>query len=114
MTLCKTEESKQISEKKETNERLIKDRIIGDIWTLFEQVGGWYKTKRLSNFWNNNYIEYESNGDIYRNLSLDKYLIKIESYLRNIVNDLQNSDTQKIKQTLHLNLFPQKMLKKSM
>ena len=38
-TLCETEESKEIREKKETNERLIKDRIIRDIQTLFEQVG---------------------------------------------------------------------------
>ena len=47
----------------------------------------------MSNFWNNNYIEYGSNGDKNRNLSLDQYLNKIESYLRDIVIDLQNSDT---------------------
>ena len=28
--------------------------------------------KRVSSFWNNNYIEYESNGDKNNNLSLDK------------------------------------------
>ena len=39
-------------------------RIIRDIWTLFEQQEekNYYQRKRLSNFWNNNYIEYESNG----------------------------------------------------
>ena len=31
-----------------------------------------------SNFYNNNYIEYESNGDRNRNLSLDEYLNKIK------------------------------------
>ena len=42
----------------------IKDRIIRDIRTLFEQQEEeYYKPKRVSNFWNNNYIEYESNGD---------------------------------------------------
>ena len=43
-------------EKKEINDRLIKDRIIRDIRKLFEQKD-YYKTKRVSNFWNNNYIE---------------------------------------------------------
>ena len=63
--------------KKEINIRLIKDRIIVDIGALFEQQEDYYKPKRVSNFWNNNYIEYESNGDKNRNLSLDEYLNKI-------------------------------------
>ena len=46
-----------------------------DIRLLFEQQeeNDYYKPKRASNFWNNNYIEYEINGDKNRNLSLDKY-----------------------------------------
>ena len=48
------------------------------------------------NFWNNNYIEYESNDDENRNLSLDEYPNKIETYLRNIIINLQNSDAWKI------------------
>ena len=39
--------------------------------TLFEQEEDYYKPKRASKFWNNNYIQYESNGDKNRNLSLD-------------------------------------------
>ena len=40
----------------------LKDKIIRDIRTLFEQEEeDYYKTKRVSNFWNNNYTEYESN-----------------------------------------------------
>ena len=42
---------------------------------------------------NNNYIKYESNGDNNKNLSFDEYLNKIETYLRNIIINLQNSDT---------------------
>ena len=61
--------------------------------------------KRVSNFWNNNYIEYEINGDRNRNLSLDKYLNKIESHLRNIIIDLQNSDTCKIELTIAINFI---------
>ena len=30
---------------------------------MLEEEEDHYKPKRVSNFWNNNYIEYESNGD---------------------------------------------------
>ena len=53
----------------------------------------YYKLKRISNFWNNNYTEYESNGDRNKILSLEEYLNKIKPYLRNIIIDLQESDT---------------------
>ena len=39
-------------------------------------------------FWNNDYIEYDSNGDRNKNLSLDKYYKKIKPYLRDIIIDL--------------------------
>ena len=68
---------KEVTEKKGINDRLFKDRIIRDIQTLFEQEEkDYYKPKRLNNFWNNNYIDYESNGDKNRNLSQDEYLNK--------------------------------------
>ena len=42
----------------------IKDTIITDIRNLFEHEGeDYYKPVRVGNFWNNNYIDYESNGD---------------------------------------------------
>ena len=76
--------------KKETNERLLKDRIIRDIRTLFErQEEDCYKPKRISNFWNNNYIEYESDGHKNKNLSLGEYLNKGTW----VITDLQNPDT---------------------
>ena len=57
------------------------------------------------NFWNNNYIEYESNGDKNKNLPLDEYLNKIETYLRNIITNLQNSDRWKIQLTIAINFI---------
>ena len=42
--------------------------MIKDIRTLFEQGEYYYKRKRVNNFWNNNYIEYERNGDKNNNL----------------------------------------------
>ena len=84
--------------KKEHNQRPIKYRLIRDIKTLFEQEEqeDYYKPERVNNFWNNNYIEYKINGDNNRNLSLNKYLNKIEPLMRNIIIDLQNSDAWKI------------------
>ena len=92
------------------NYRLIKYRIIRDIRTLFEQQEekDYYKPKRVSNFWNNYYIEHESNSDKNRNLSLDEYLYKIKPYMRNIIIDLQNSDTWKNQLTIAINFISSK------
>ena len=81
---------KEERKKKKQNEKIIKDNIIRYIRILFEQgkEEDYYEPKRVSNVWNKNYIEYESNGDKNRNLSLDEYLNKIESYLRNTIINL--------------------------
>ena len=100
---------RKIREKKEINNRLIKDRIIRDIRTLFEQQEeNYHKPKRVSNSWNNNHIKYESNDDKNRNLSLDEFLNEIEPYLRNIIIDLQNSDTSKIQLTIAISFISSK------
>ena len=68
-------------ERKETNLKIkirlekenkaIKDGIIKDIETLFEQEEeDYYKPVRFGNFWNNNYIKYESSGDRNKTLSI--------------------------------------------
>ena len=50
--------------KKESKNKIIKDRIIRDIRTLFEEEKeDYYKPKRVNNFGNNIFIEYDSNGD---------------------------------------------------
>ena len=41
-------------------------------------------------------IEYESNGDRNKNLSLEEYLDEIRPYLRDTITDLQESDIRKI------------------
>ena len=91
MTLFETEEEKKERKKlvRKNNHRLIKDSIVRDIRTLFEQEddADYFERKRVSNFLNNNYIEYKSNGDRNKNLSLDRYLDKIEPYLRDVIND---------------------------
>ena len=57
----------------------IKDRILRDIKNLFEheEEENFYKPVRVSNFWSNNFIEYESNDD--RNKKqLNNILIKLD------------------------------------
>ena len=88
------EERKESEEKEKQNERLIKDKKIRDIRVNFEQEEDYHKPKRVSSFWNNNYIECENNGDKNSNLSLDEYLKKIKPYLRNIIIYHRNSDTR--------------------
>ena len=98
-------EIKKKKEKKKHKERIIKGRVIRDIRTRFEEVRDYFEPKRVSNFWNNNYIEHGTNGDKNRNLSLDKYLNKIQPYLKNIINNLQNSDAWKIQLTIAINFI---------
>ena len=45
------------------------------------------KLERESIFWNNNYFEYEGNGDR-NNLSLEEYFNKIRPYLGDKIIDL--------------------------
>ena len=50
-----------------------------------------FKLVRINNFWSNNYIEYESNADRNKTLSVQEYLNKTRSYLKDI-NNLKKSD----------------------
>ena len=61
----KQKERNQIKQKNKNNDRLTKDRVIRDIRALFEpeEEKDYYKPKRESNFWNNDFIEHTSNGD---------------------------------------------------
>ena len=52
--------------------------------------------KRVGNVWKINYVEYESSADGNKNLSVKEYLNKIKLYLRDIIINLQKSDTWRI------------------
>ena len=52
--------------RQEKETEAIKDRILRDIKDLFEhekEEEHYYKPVRVSNFWSNNYIEYEGNSE---------------------------------------------------
>ena len=85
--------------------------VLRSIKKLFEyekEEENYYKPVRVNNFWNNNYIKYESNGDKNNNLSLDEYLNKIKSYLKDIIIDLQSFDTWKIQVTIEIDFISSK------
>ena len=91
------------------NNRIFKDKIIRDIRALFEQgKEDYYKSKIVSGFWNNNYIEYESKSGKSNNLLLEKYLNKIKPNLKGIIIDLQRSNTWQIQLTIAVNFISSK------
>ena len=71
-------------------------QIIWDIRALFKGESDNYQAIRVDNFWDNNYIEYESNGNKNKNLSVQEYVDEIKPYLRDIIINLQKSDEWEI------------------
>ena len=56
----------------------------------------YYKPVGVNIFWSSNHIEYESNGDNNKILSVEEYLQKIRLQIRDIINDIKNSGMWKI------------------
>ena len=76
--------------RQEKKTKTIKDRILRDIKNLFEhekEEENYYKPVRVSNFWSNNYIEYEDNGDRNKTLSVKECFNKVSPYLKDIINN---------------------------
>ena len=65
----------------------------------------YYKPVRVNNVWSNNYVEYKSNGNRFKTLSVEKYLDKIRQYLKDIINDFKKSDIWKIQLTIANNFI---------
>ena len=65
----------------------------------------YYNWVRVFNFWNNNYIEYESIGDRNKNLSVKEHLNEIIPYLGDMIINLQNIDKWKIQLTIEINFI---------
>ena len=96
------EEEKMIKDirnlfKREKETNVLKDRVLRDTKHLFEyeEQENYYESVRVSNFWSNSYIEYDSNRDRNKIISVEKYLNKISPYLKDL-NNLKKSDTWKI------------------
>ena len=59
-----------------------------------------FKPVSVINFWSNNYIEYESNCDRNKTISVEEYLNKVGSYLKDIIDNLKKSDTSEIQSAI--------------
>ena len=91
----------------EKETKTIKDRILRYIKNPFEhkKEENCYKQVKVSNFCSNNYIEYESNSDRNKTLSVKEYLNEIRPYLKDIINNLKKSDTWKNQLTIANNFI---------
>ena len=72
--------------------KIIKNIVLRNINNLFEyekEEENYYKPVGANNFWSNNYIEYKSNGDKNKILSVEEYLNKIRPYFKGIINNLK-------------------------
>ena len=87
---------------------------IKDIRYIFKhKKENYYKPVRVCNFWSNNYIEYESNGDRKKMQLVEVYLNKIRSYLKEMINNLKNFDTWEIQLIIAINFIFSKTMMKS-
>ena len=89
--------------------KAIKNKIIRDIRNLpgYEEKD-YYKPVSVGNFWSNNYIEYESNNDRNKTVSVEDYLNKVRPYLEDIINNPKKSDMWKIQITIAINFVSSK------
>ena len=73
--------------KKEKKNNSIKNEVLRDLRTLSESdKEDYYEPVRISNAFDDNFIEYESNGHKHKTLSIEEYLNKIRPYLSKMVN----------------------------
>ena len=83
--------------------------MIRDIRNHFEQEKeDYYKPVSVGNFQSRNFIEYESNRDVNKSLSIEEYLNKIRLYLKDVTNDLKKSSTWQIQLTIVINFISSK------
>ena len=75
---------------------------------IFKQEEDHYKPARVGNAFSSNYIEYKSNGDKGKILTLKDYLNVIRPYLSHMINDHKTQSEWKIKLTMRISFFSSK------
>ena len=83
-----------VQKKSDVKAKAIKEKILRDSKNLFEHEEDehYYNLVRASNFWSNNYIEYESNHEKNKATSVEENINKIRSYLKDTINNLKKYD----------------------
>ena len=70
----------------------INDKELKGIITLYQSKEDYYKPLRTGNAFSSNYIEYESNGDKDKTLSIEDYHDEIRPYLNNLIDSINNGN----------------------
>ena len=79
------------------------NEIIRDLRAFYESEEDYYEPQKTKGAFNDNYIEYESNGNKDKRLSIEEYLNMIRAYLSNIIDD--HKDEWKIQLTMEISLI---------
>ena len=88
--------------------KVIKKEIKKALYELFKPKEDNYKPIRIGNTFSSNYIEYKSNGDKDKTLSIKDYLDEIKPYLSDIINYHKTQGECKIHITMAINFFSSK------
>ena len=92
---------------KQKKTKAIKDKILRNITIFFkrQEAENYHKSVRVDNFCSNNDIEYESNSDRSKTLSVAEYLNKTSPCLKDIINNLKKCETWRIQPIIAITLF---------
>ena len=93
---------------KDENIEEIKKTLYNPKNNIFKPKEDNYKPIRIGSGFSSNYIEYKSNGDKDKTVSIKDYLDEIKPYLSNIINDHKTQGEWKIHITMAINFFSSK------
>ena len=71
----------------------------------------YYKPIRIGNAFSSNYIDYESNGDKDKKLSIKDYFNEIRPYLNDLIDSYRTHSEWKVQLTMPIKFFSLKILK---
>ena len=94
--------------KKNEGIKYIVPRSIKKLSEYKKEKENYCKPVKVNTFWNNDYIDYKSNGDKNKKLSAEEYLNKIGLFLRDLLNDRKQSESWKIQVTMTINFISSK------
>ena len=70
---------------------------------MYESDENYYEPQKIKGAFNDNYVEYENNGDKDKRLSIEEYLNMIRPYLSNLIDD--HKDEWKVQLTMEINFI---------
>ena len=82
-----------------------KDEKIDEIKKFIYGLKNNFKPYKFTSSFDSNYVEYRSDGDEDKNLSIKEYIDEIRHYLSHIINEHKNKNEWKYKLICRLILF---------